>query len=211
MAKEWILNSATNRFQLNFKRNVGATSEEIRNCAPKSLEEWQNYYFDNVRTQDQIITLGKKLYVKITEVLVAEIEEITEEDCINYIKELVIDRTYDGYVREIMTIYGQLQEILKMKIHPAPDEWDRLFNVDFFIEINGKYLGLQIKPISQVSSIPEIYKERGIQKNTHIKFKEKYGGTVFYLYSCKLSDKKVIVNTDVIDEIKNEILRLQSL
>ncbi|NTW84443.1 MAG: hypothetical protein HGB36_13990 [Chlorobiaceae bacterium] len=33
MAKEWILNSAMNRamnrFQLNFKRNVGPTSESI--------------------------------------------------------------------------------------------------------------------------------------------------------------------------------------
>ena len=27
MAKEWILNNAMNRFQLNFKRNVGPTSE----------------------------------------------------------------------------------------------------------------------------------------------------------------------------------------
>ena len=211
MAKEWVLNSATNRFQLNFKRNVGATSEEIRKCSPKSLEEWQNYYFEYVRTQDQIISLGKKLYVKIAEVLVAEIDEITEDDCINYIKELVIDRTYDGYVREIKTIYGQLQEILQIKISPAPDEWDRLFNVDFFIEVNGKYLGLQIKPVSQVSSIPEIYKEKGIQHNTHIKFKEKYGGMVFYLYSCKSGDKKIIVNTDVIDEIKEEISRLQTL
>lgn len=32
MAKEWILNSAMNRFQLNFKRNVGPTSESIRQC-----------------------------------------------------------------------------------------------------------------------------------------------------------------------------------
>ena len=133
MAKEWILNSATNRFQLNFKRNVGATSEAIRNCAPKSLLEWQNYYFENIRSQEHIIELGKKLYIKITEVLVAEIDEITEEDCINYIKELVIDRTYDGYVREIKTIYEQLSLELDKKISPAPDEWDRLFNVDFFI------------------------------------------------------------------------------
>ena len=99
------LNSATNRFQLNFKRNVGATSEAIRKCAPKSLEEWQDYYFKNVKSEEHIIELGKKLYIKTTEVLVAEIDEITEEDCINYIKELVIDRTYDGYVREIKTIY----------------------------------------------------------------------------------------------------------
>lgn len=210
MAKEWVLNSATNRFQLNFKRNVGATSEAIRKCAPKSLQEWQEYYFKNVRSKEHIVDLGKKLYIKISEVLVAEIDEITEEDCINYIKELVIDRTYDGYVREIKTIYEQLQEILKVKIEPAPDEWDRLFNVDFFIEINGKYIGLQIKPVSQVSSIPEIYKERGIQHKSHIEFTKQYGGKVFYLFSCKQGDKKIVVNTEVIDEIKNEIDLLNS-
>ena len=211
MAKEWILNSATNRFQLNFKRNVGATSEAIRNCAPKSLLEWQNYYFENIRSQEHIIELGKKLYIKITEVLVAEIDEITEEDCINYIKELVIDRTYDGYVREIKTIYEQLSLELDKKISPAPDEWDRLFNVDFFIEIRGKFIGLQIKPVSNVSSIPEIYKEKGLQHATHIQFSEKYGGKVFYLYSCKSGDKKIIVNTEVIDEIRQEIIRLESI
>ena len=208
MAKEWVLNSATNRFQLNFKRNVGATSEAIRKCEPRSLEEWQKYYFANVRTEEQIVELGKKLYIKITEVLVAEIDEITEEDCINYIKELVIDRTYDGYVREIKTIYGQLQEILGVKIEAAPDEWDRLFNVDFFIKINGKYIGLQIKPVSHTSSIPEIYKEKEIQHNTHVEFSKKYGGKVFYLFSCKSGDKKIIVNTEVIDDIRAEIARL---
>ena len=211
MAKEWILNSATNRFQLNFKRNVGATSEAIRKCAPKTLEEWQTYYFANVRSEEQIVDLGKKLYVKISEVLVAETDEITEEDCINYIKQLVIDRTYDGYVREIKTIYEQLQEIVKEKIEPAPDEWDRLFNVDFYIRINGCYIGLQIKPVSQVSSIPEIYKEKDIQHKSHEKFKAKYGGSVFYLFSCKSGDKKIIVNTEVIDEIKQEIKRLKAL
>lgn len=209
MAKEWVLNSATNRFQLNFKRNVGATSEAIRKCAPKSLEEWQEYYYKNVRSEEHIIELGKKLYVKISEVLVAEIDEISEEDCIDYMKQLVIDRTYDGYVREIKTIYEQLQEVLQVKISPAPDEWDRLFNVDFFIEINGKYIGLQIKPVSNVSSIPEIYKEKGIQHKSHIAFTKKYGGKVFYLYSCKQGDKKIIVNTEVIDEIRKEMESLK--
>ena len=47
--------------------------------------------------------------------------------------QLVIDRTYDGYVTEIQTIYGQLQGVFESKkIEPAPDEWDRLFNVDFY-------------------------------------------------------------------------------
>ena len=208
MAKEWILNSATNRFQLNFKRNVGAVAEEIRKCNPKSIDDWQKYYFENVKTEEQIIELGKKLYIKITEILVAEIDEITEEDCINYIRELVIDRTYEGYIREIKTIYGQLQEILQCKISPAPDKWDRLFNVDFFIEINGKYIGLQIKPVSETTQITEIYKEIEIQKNTHKKKKKKYGGEVFYIYSYKSGNKKIIKNIEIIDDIKKEIERL---
>ena len=210
MAKEWILNSATNRFQLNFKRNVGATSEAIRKCAPKSLDEWRKYYYENVRSEEHIAELGRKLYVKISEVLVAEIEGITEDDCISFLKQLVIDRTYDGYVREIKTIYGQLQEMLNEKIEPAPDEWDRNFNVDFFIKINGKYIGLQIKPVSNVASIPEIYKEKGIQHNSHEKFRKKYGGKVFYLFSSKDGNKKVIVNPEVVDEIKEEIARLKA-
>ena len=45
MPKEWILNSATNRFQLNFSRNVGKVSEEIRKCAPKDKKEWEEYYY----------------------------------------------------------------------------------------------------------------------------------------------------------------------
>ena len=85
MAKEWILNNATNRFQLNFKRNVGATSESID---------------------------------------------------------------------------------------------------------------------------PQIYKEREIQEKSHLKFTKNLGGKVFYIFSKSINNRKEIVNTEVIDEIKEEIERL---
>lgn len=209
MAKEWILNSAMNRFQLNFKRNVGAVSEEIRNCAPKTIEEWKEYYFRNVRTKEHIEDLGRKLHIKITEVISAEVEEITEEDCIDYMFTMVIDRTFDGYMTEVNTIYGQLEKILNVKIHPAPDEWDRLYNVDFFIKIGDNYIGLQIKPAADVSHIPQLFKEHSIQEATHKKFTEKYGGNVFYVISIKEGGKKKIHNTEVISEIEAEIKRLQ--
>jgi len=209
MAKEWILNSVMNRFQLNFKRNVGPTSESIRKCAPKTIEEWREYYFKNVRTKEQIEELGKKLYVKITEVIQAEVAEITEQDCINYMLQLVIDRTFDGYMTEIQTIYGQLEKTLDVKIEPAPDEWDRLFNVDFFIKINDKFIGLQIKPVNNGIQLPEIFKEKDIQEKTHKQFTEGFGGKVFYIYSVKVGEKKEIYNKKVIDEIKKEIERLR--
>ncbi|PKK83457.1 MAG: MjaI family restriction endonuclease [candidate division Zixibacteria bacterium HGW-Zixibacteria-1] len=211
MAKEWLLNSATNRFQFNFKRNVGAVSEAIRKCAPKNLEEWENYYFQNIKSREHIEELGRRLYIKITEVLAAEIDSINENDCIDYIYNLVINRTYDGYLTEIKTVYGQLEKILEQRIEPAPDEWDRLFNVDFYIDIDGKYIGLQIKPASDVSHITQIYKERELQKLTHIKFSKKYQGKVFYVISIKKDGSKEIQNIEVIDDIKSEIRRLQNL
>lgn len=188
MAKEWILNSAMNRFQLNFKRNVGATSEAIRTCAPKTVDEWRNYYFQHVRPQAHIVELGKKLYTKITEVIQAEVQDVTEQDCINYLIELVIDRTFDGYTTEISTIYGQLQHVLQVKIEPAPDEWDRLFNVDFFIQVKESYIGIQIKPVNTGFQLAEIHKEYELQRKTHEKFTKKYGGNVFYVFSAKVGE-----------------------
>ena len=209
MAKEWILNSAMNRFQLNFKRNVGAVSEEIRKCTPRTLEHWETFYFSNVRSKEHIESLGRRLYVKITEVISAEVDEVTENDCIEYMFGMVINRTFDGYMTEIKTIYGQLQKILEIKIEPAPDKWDRSYNVDFFIRIKDKYIGLQIKPASGVSHIPQIFKEHAIQRDTHDKFSEKYGGKVFYIISIKDGNKKIIHNSEVIEEIRKEIRRLE--
>jgi hypothetical protein len=213
MAKEWILNHALNRFQLNFKRNVGPTSESIRKCAPKSLEEWREYYFNNVKPKEHIIELGKKLYIKITEVIQAEIAQITEQDCIDIMIDLVINRTYEGYITEIQTIYGHLQNLLHENIEPAPDEWDRKFNIDFYIKINNCYIGLQIKPVSTggESQITEIYKEQYIQHKSHKQFEQEYKGKVFYIYSVKSGEKKIIANIEVVEEIKNEINRLKAL
>jgi hypothetical protein len=209
MAKEWILNSAMNRFQLNFKRNVGPTSESIRQCAPKTLDEWREYYLENVRSREHIESLGKKLYVKITEVIQSEVEEITEQDCIDYIMQLVIDRTFDGYVTEIKTVYGQMEKELGVKIEPASDEWDRLFNVDFFIKIRDNYIGIQIKPVNQGIQLSQIFKEKDLQSKTHEKFTRQYGGKVFYIFSSKVGEKKEIRNKEVIDEIRQEMEQLK--
>jgi len=210
MAKEWILNSVMNRYQLNYKRNVGAVSEAIRKCAPHSIPEWEAYYYEKVRPRAHIDDLGRKLYVKITEVIPAEVESVTEEDCVAYMHALVIDRTYDGYTTEIQTIYGQLAGLLDAKIEPAPDDWDRGFNVDFFIKVGPNFIGIQIKPVSDVSMIPQIFKEKGIQADTHVQFTKKYGGKVFYVFSSKVEGKKQIQNSEVVDQIKAEIARLQS-
>lgn len=208
MAKEWILNQANMRWGLTRKDKVGPVAELIRKCAPKTLEDWENYYLTNVYPKEHLEYLGKILFVKVTDVCKAEIESITEEDCINYIYNLVINRTFDGYQSEIQTIYGQLQNILGVKIEPAPDEWDRGYNVDYYIKIGEKYIGLQIKPAG-FEYITQIINEREQQRKTHEEFTRKYGGKVFYLISVTEGKNKRIYNLDVIDEIKSEIERLE--
>lgn len=207
MAKEWILNQAMNRWGLNKKRCVGPVSELIRKCTPKKLEDWEKYYYKKVYPKKHLEELGRKLYIKITEVIQFEVEEVTELDCINYIEDVVIKRTFDGYFNEIQTVYGKLQNTLSVSIKPAPDEWDRLYNVDFFIEINDKCIGLQIKPVTFEHTF-EKHKWEKMQDATHSKFQEKYGGKVFIVFSVKIGKNKEIKNSDIIEEIRKEIKRL---
>lgn len=196
------------RWQFNRPRNVGKVSELIRKCVPKALTDWETYYYTNVYPKEHLVQLGRKLHIKISEVCQAEIESITEQDCIDFVVDLVINRTFDGYQSEIQTIYGQLREVLGVKIEPAPDEWDRLYNVDFFIKVKDRYIGLQIKPAGY-AYITQIINELEFQKKTHEKFMTEYGGKVFYIISIAEGKKKVIHNTEVIEEIKKEIERLQ--
>ena len=232
MAKEWIigkegrnlkfkretlLNYGINRWGLNKAYSVNGTSALIRKCSPKSFEEWDDYYFKNAKqkkrdgfkiTREYITELGRKLCVKLSEVVQNELESITEEECIDYAYNLVLNRTYEGYLGEIQTIYGQLEKIIEVKIHPAPDIWDRTYNVDFYIQVGDKYIGLQIKPISSGMALDQ-YQWDEIQESTHKKFTKKFGGEVFYIFSIKKGNQKIIYNLDVIEELKEEIKRLQ--
>lgn len=105
--KEFILNYAMNRWQLNFKKNVGPTSDSIRKCCPINLKEWEEFYYSNVKSRDHISGLGETLFKKIKEELPGEerfhpglLESITKADCINYMHDIVIRRTFDGYAKE---------------------------------------------------------------------------------------------------------------
>lgn len=221
MSREWILNIACNRWGLNKQNRVGPVAKWIRECSPKNLEEWESFYLQklgeflkerniNLKPEEYLESLGKRLYTKITEVLTAEIEEVTEKDCIAYIKELVINRTFEGYVTEKETIYGQLQDILGVEIKPAPDEWDRLYNVDFFIRVGEKFIGIQIKPTTFEHAPEFATKWREAYKASHEKFEKRFGGKVFIVLSIKKDNKKAIYNREVIDEIKAEIERLKT-
>jgi hypothetical protein len=196
-----------NRWGLNKKNSVGAVSDQIRQCAPRTVDDWQRYYYANVKPREYIDDLGRKLYTKITEVLQCEISEVTEQDCVSYMHEVVIDRTFQGYQNEIRTVYGILQGQIGVHVLPAPDEWDRLYNVDFYIESGAKRIGLQIKPVS-FGQFSESHKWHEMQRVTHERFTREHGGTVFMVYSVGEGQTKKIANPEVVEAICREIERL---
>lgn len=224
MAKEWILNMATNRWGLNKKNMVGPVAQWIREISPKTPEEWEKAYLKlleerliknekdlNLTAKEYLEDIGRKLFVKVSEVIRSEIEEVTEEDCINYIYQLVIDRTFQGYMTERETIYGRLEKELGVKILPAPDDWDRLYNVDFYIKINDKFIGIQIKPITYEHT-PQLHNWLEWLSKSHSKFTKQYGGKVFVVFSITSNNgKKEIYNKEIIESIREEINRLNSI
>ncbi len=218
--RETLLNYGMNRWGLNKASSVGATSELIRECAPVNYTEWVEFYFNKAVqkkkggikiTKKFLHSLGEELYLKLSENVHSELMAITEEECIDYVYNLVINRTYEGYQTEIDTIYGQLEKQLGYKIESASDEWDRIYCVDFYIKIKDFYIGIQIKPISTKDSINQ-YQWVTQNKNNHQRFTDQYKGKVFFVFSKKTnSGKKQIENIEIIEEIKAEIIRLNTL
>ena len=219
MAKEWILNQATNRWGLNKKSRVGPVSQWIREAEPKTVEEWRQAYLERLRQwlaekgidmppEAYLNSLGERLYVKIREVIHKEVTEITLEDCVTYLWNLVIDRTFQGYRREITTVYEHLQEALGVEIYPAPDDLDRHYHVDFLIPVGERTIGLQIKPVTYMQQ-DDVHRWLSWMEKAHKDFEAKFGGKVFVVFSRRQGRKHVIANPEVIEAIRAEIQRLQ--
>jgi len=145
--------------------------------------------------------------MRLFEVIRNELYAFQEEEGVNCAYNIALSGTYKGHRSEVGTIYGQLESVLNIEIEPVPDEWDRRYNLDFFIRVNDKFIGLQIKPMSSGQALNQ-YQWIKMHEINHEKFKKKYGGQVFFVYSVKSGKKKKIYNVKVIEEIRKEIERL---
>lgn len=206
---EALKNMVANRFQLNQRRHVGPTSQSIRECQPGSLEEWEAYYYENVRSREHIEGLGRTMYERIATDVIPALESITVEECIQYMQDLVIRKTYEGYLSEIQAI-GQLvgDELAGYQVLPTSDEVDRRLAVDFYIPVRDARVGLQIKPVT-VDQIPNLHEWQRLWREGHVEFERRYGGRVFTLVNVSSGGEKGLLDPSVIEEIRREIRRLE--
>ena len=218
--KERVLNYACQTYQLSRPNKVGAVMALIRECQPNTFEEWEQWYFLNAHTSgkkptkitnESLRELGERLYAKITEIVIPEWEsafrELTEQDCIDYIYNLTINRTYDGYLREKSVINDGLAKLFPDVVFEESDpELDHAGDIDYVAKIGNASIGIQIKPITASANFGS-YSLTERMKASFESFKEQYGGNVFVVFSLDGE----IANKDVIEQINNEINRLLEL
>lgn len=190
----------------------------IRECQPKTFEEWENWYFENAFTdgknsfkitKENLYELGERLYVKIKEIVIPEWQEafnqLTLQDCLDYIYNLTIHRTYDGFIREKSVVNDILaKEFPDVSFEESNPELDHAGDIDYLCWINKKAFGIQIKPVTTKANFGN-YSVSERMKASFIEFEKTYGGKVFIIFSL---DGEV-ANKDVLNDIESEIKRLK--
>ena len=221
--KEHVLNYACQLYQLSRPNKVGAVMALIRECQPQSLDQWKEWYFENAFTAtkdpkkatkvtlESLEELGERLYNKIQEFVIPEWEEafrsLTLQDCVDYVYNVTINRTYDGYIREKSVVNDNLAKKFKDVIFEESDpELDHAGDIDYVAKVGQYQFGIQIKPVTANANFGG-YSLSERMKASFEDFTEKFGGKVFIVYS----QKEVIANKDVVNEIAAEIERLKRL
>ena len=221
--KEKVLNYTSNTYQLTRPSKVGTVMALIRECQPASLDEWESYYFENaytktkepVKVTDNILQeLGERLYAKLMEVEIPEwtkaFKNITLQDCLDYIYEVTLKRTYDGFLLEKSVINDSLAKIFTdVKFEESAPELDHAGDIDYLGKVGKKSFGIQIKPVTANATFAN-YKISDRMSASFQNFEKKYGGKVFIIFSTRTGNKKDIVNKEIIKDIENEINRLKS-
>lgn len=216
--KEKVLNYACQTYQLSRPNKVGAVMSLIRECQPATLNEWESWYFKKAFTASKnpiritpeiLIELGERLYEKITEVVIPEwqaaFNELTLQDCQDYIYNLTINRTYDGFIREKSVVNdGLAKHFPAVKFVESDNDLDHAGDIDYLGFIGEKAFGIQIKPITAKANFGN-YSVSERMKANFFDFEKKYQGRVFIVFSLDGE----IGNKTVIKEIEMEIQRLK--
>ena len=196
----------------------------IRKCQPNALDKWEQYYFEKAYTKKKDKTkitretlneLGERLYAKITEVVIPEwtaaFEDLTLQDCKDYIYEVTVIRTYDGFLLEKSIINdGLAKSFPDVKFKESDPELDHAGDIDYIGKVKDKAFGIQIKPTTASANFGN-YNITERMSASFQDFEERFGGKVFVVFSTRTGNKKDIVNKDVLKEIEKEIERLRNI
>ena len=209
-AHPWGLNPLTNEqnsedIWLTSPQVVGPVMEFFSNNSKMPFEEAKNKFYaemkdssENPVNKERLIELGLILFKKVIDNFpmkpMSAIENISQ--CVAFICNLTISRSYDGYLLgESMILQKLIKKFPELRIVGSTPEEDTQYNVDIQIIINDSLrIGIQVKPSSFMGNVDDR------------KFRNAYAGKVIVArYNNKGEAVKI---TEVYKGINNEISRL---
>ena len=192
---EQLLNPIVYRFNFTSRHKVGTVSELIEQSKAKTKEEWERYYYEHGRAEEELEEIGAQLYQKVL-----AFRAISREDCQRCIKQYVIDNTWEGiHLREHNTIERLQKQHGITGFHKTDGRTDAVYAVDWERTFpGGRKLGLQIKPKSYRGHYLANVRSQNEAKQA------RYGGPVLTVIADKNGR---VINTEIIARIKAEIAR----
>lgn len=217
---EFILNKTAVDHHLTRPSKVGPTIELLYEYNPKSMSEWAHIFYEKSvqkkkdgsgkRVDESYLnSVGDELFrilnEKIFPLIIQAKDELTSEDCRNFIKDVVIRRSYEGFIAE-KDIVNQVEIALEGDVEFTKDSQLESINVDAYGKSKkyGRTIGLSVKPLSYK-------KQDGFGKDDSLhkswkKWEEENDSKIFVVFYSEKKDgqKKVIKDKDgLISQIQN--------
>ena len=196
------LNLYYNQGQFNHPERIGYVMKLIRSLRPLTEAEWRAWYLTHVHDMVYIEQLAAEMCHTIPSEL-----RISQDDCLEYILDVMFHRTFCGYDREKAAL-ALLRERVCSDIREAPSVWDTRYFIDFFVHKRKcRMVGIQLKPASFYAG--------GYQDTVSItekmeRFQQKYDAFAYVLTYQESGQGTIQLDPAAIKEIQEHLDVTQS-
>lgn len=186
MSEEKILNHYYNLGRYNNHNRIGYVMDLIRKLKPLTIEEWEEWYINNIHDKEYIESLAIEMYLSIPTQ-----HKISLVTCESYIYDVMFRRTFQGYNKEKQAL-KVLREYVSKDIKETPKEWDIKYFIDFYIPKNDNHpiIGIQLKPDTFFKG--NYQKTVNIEEKMH-NFIDDYQALVYILKYKQVTDKDKMI------------------
>jgi hypothetical protein len=216
---EFILNKTAVDHHLTRPSKVGPTIELLYQFNPKTIDEWSDIFYQKSvqkkkdgsgRRVDEnyLNSVGDELFrilnEKIFPLILQAKEELTTDDCRKFIKDVVIRRSFEGFIAE-KDIINQIEISLDGDIDFDKDAELESINIDAYGKSKkfGKIIGISVKPLSYKKQ-DGFSKDESLKKSWE-KWEKENNSKIFVVYYSEKKDgqKKTIKDKEkLIEEIR---------
>lgn len=185
-------NYAWNKHCFNSRRCVGSLMTMIEKAKPKSLEDWEKYYFSHLPTNE----VFNNVYTPFAKIL-----GISKQLAFNYTYIRVIDETWIGYSKERKAVMALRNFAVRcdehgyhgMRFRETSEKFDFNYSVDVEQYVNGKLVaGLQLKSRSYYYNHElrnSTSHRHNVEKQRH--YSKRFNVPVYYVYYEDLNEQDV--------------------